>query len=49
MKIMETIVLRNIKREREREREREPSSYYLWTRRSMVNYSRIIGRAARLM
>ena len=30
---------------RERERERKPSSYYLRTRRTMVNYSRIIGEA----
>ena len=45
MKIMETIVLRITKRERER----EPSSYYLRARRSVVNYSHIIGEAARMM
>jgi hypothetical protein len=45
MKIMETVVLRY----KEREREGEPSSYYLRTRRSVVNYSRIIGEAARMM
>src|SRR3990170_6037375 len=38
--LQDTIVLR-IKRERER----KPSSYCLWTRRSMMNYSRIIGEA----
>ena len=48
MDLQETIVLR-IKRERERERERErdrkPSSYYIRTRRSTMNYSRIIREA----
>jgi len=38
--LQETIVLRII-----RERERKPSSYCLRTRRSMVDYSRIIGEA----
>ena len=38
--LQETIVLRII-----RERESKPSSYCLWTRRSMVDYSRIIGEA----
>jgi len=38
MDLQETIVLR-IKRER------NPSSYYLRTRRSTMNYSRIIGEA----
>ena len=37
-----TIVLKII-------RERLPSRYLLWTRRSVVNYSHIIMRAARLM
>ena len=40
--LQETIVLRII---RERERERKTSSYCLRTRRSMVDYSRIIGEA----
>ena len=32
-----------------KEREKKPSSYQLWTRRSMVNYSRFIGMAMVLM
>ena len=32
-----------------KEREKKPSSYQLWTRRSVVNYSRFIGKAIELM
>jgi hypothetical protein len=39
MDLQETIVLKI------KERERKPSSYYLQTRRSTMNYSRIIGEA----
>ena len=46
MDLQETIVLR-IKRERERER--KPYSYCLRTRRSMMNYTRIIREAPKRM